>query len=213
MTHPKRPRPPQQQGITLIETLVAIVIAALGILGILGVQMRTLTDTQTTVRRGQALRLIEDLGERMRVNPNALLSLNNYASAYDQTASTYASATNCLSASCTPTQQATYDLQQWKTAVEQSLPVGQASIFLSPGETVDANRRLLGVMVAWRENERAGTKTDAIDASKMRNDSDGTFSAGTDADNACPAGFTCHLQYLSVASRCAPYGTGIPYCS
>src|SRR2546429_3388547 len=34
-----------------------------------GTQMRTLTDTQTTVRRAQAIRLIEDLGERMKVNP------------------------------------------------------------------------------------------------------------------------------------------------
>lgn len=51
---------------------------ALGILGILGVQMRTLTDTQTAVRRAQAIRLIEDLGERMKVSPNALANLNGY---------------------------------------------------------------------------------------------------------------------------------------
>ena len=34
-----------QRGITLIESLVAVAVMALGILGILGVQMRTLTDT------------------------------------------------------------------------------------------------------------------------------------------------------------------------
>ena len=68
----------RQRGITLIESLIAILIAAVGILGILGVQMRTLTDTQTTVRRAQAVRLIEDLGERMKVQPNALVNLNAY---------------------------------------------------------------------------------------------------------------------------------------
>ena len=62
----------RQRGITLLESLIAIVVAALGILGILGVQMRTLTDTQTSMRRAQAIRLIEDLSERMRVHPNAL---------------------------------------------------------------------------------------------------------------------------------------------
>ena len=61
-----------QRGVTLIESLVAIVVMALGILGILGVQMRTLTDTQTSVRRAQAIRLIEDMGERMKANPSAL---------------------------------------------------------------------------------------------------------------------------------------------
>ena len=34
----------KQRGITLLESMIAIVVAALGILGILGVQMRTLAD-------------------------------------------------------------------------------------------------------------------------------------------------------------------------
>ena len=68
----------RQRGITLIESLVAIVVAALGILGIVGVQMRTLADTSTSLRRAQAIRLIEDLGERMRTNPSALANLNTY---------------------------------------------------------------------------------------------------------------------------------------
>ena len=204
----------RQQGITLLESLIAILVSALGILGILGVQMRTLSDTQTSVRRGQAIRLIEDLGERMRVNPNALISINSYISGYTPPQANESKVTvSCQSSACTPLQQAEYDLQQWKAAVQQNLPAGQSSIFLAPGETVDANRRQVGVMIAWRENERADTKTDAIDASKVRN-SDGSFSAGTDDDNACPEGFTCHLQYLSVAARCAPYGSGgTPYCS
>ncbi|EER61840.1 type IV pilus modification protein PilV [Acidovorax delafieldii 2AN] len=204
-----------QRGITLIESLVAIVIAALGILGILGVQMRTLTDTQTTVRRAQAIHLIEDLSERMKVSPNALLGIGDYASGYSQKGSDL-TVTDCGTATCTPAQQAKYDLKQWKTTVEQTLPGGQASVFLAPGETADANRRQLGVIIAWRENERDGTKTDDIDASKFRG-ADGVFTAGTDSTNACPADKTCHLQYIPVAARCAPYdngsGTKILYCS
>lgn len=205
----------RQHGISLIESLVAIVIMALGILGILGVQMRTLTDTSTTVRRAQAIRLIEDLSERMRVSPNALLSIKDYESGYDEKGSAM-TASDCANTACTPAQQAKYDLKQWKTTVEQTLPGGLASIFLAPGETVDTNRRQLGVIIAWRENEREGTKTDAIDASKFRA-TDGTFTAGTDTANACPTDKTCHLQYLPVAARCAPYdngsGTKALYCS
>lgn len=205
-----------QRGITLIESLAAIVISALGILGILGVQMRTLTDTQTTVRRAQAIRLIEDLGERMKVSPNALLNIQDYKSGYAEKGSDLA-ATNCASASCTPAQLAKYDLKQWKTTVEQVLPGGQASIFLAPGETTDPNRRLLGIMIAWRENERDTTAEykDAIDASKLPAD-DGKFTSGTDEANACPASKTCHLQYIPVAARCAPYDNGATkafYCS
>ena len=200
-----------QRGISLIESLVAMVVMALGILGILGVQMRTLSDTQTTVRRAQASRLIEDLSERMKVNPNALNNLSSYVSGFDNKPAVGTCATGCTAAT-----QATYDLAVWKQTVASSLPLGQASIFLAPGETQDANRRQLGVIVSWRENEREGTKTDDIDATKIRA-ATGTFSAGTNLANACPADSTCHLQYIPVSARCAPYdnGSGTPafYCS
>lgn len=213
--HKLQHRNSRQRGISLIESLVAIVVMALGIFGIMGVQMRTLADTQTGVRRAQAIRLTEDLSERLRVSPNALLSLKAYESGYDKKGSDL-TATNCSSATCTPAEQATYDLKQWKTTVQQTLPGGEASIFLAPGETTDANRRQLGVIIAWRENERANTKTDDIDASKFRA-ADGTFTSGTDTTNACPADKTCHLQYIPVAARCAPYdngsGTKALYCS
>lgn len=191
-----------QRGVTLIESLVAIVVMALGILGILGVQMRTLTDTQTGVRRAQAIRLIEDMGERMKVNPNALANINAYVTAFADTPTL----PNCASG-CNAAQLAAYDVAVWKRIVRENLPTGQASIFVPPAESGLATGlgRQLGVMIAWRENERAGTKTDDIDATKVRA-ADGTFSAG--ATLACPADHICHLQYLPVASRCAPYAPG-----
>lgn len=193
-----------QRGITLIESLVAIVVAALGILGILGVQMRTLADTQTTVRRAQAIRLIEDLGERLRVTPNALADINAYPSAFANEPVPGSCASNC-----TPSQLAAYNVASWKQAVKNNLPLGQASIFLAPGEGAGANpnRRQLGVMISWRENERDNSSAykDDIDASKVRANDGVTLTDGTDAANACPADRTCHLQYLPVAARCAPY--------
>ena len=191
-----------QRGVTLIESLVALVVIALGILGILGVQMRTLTDTQTGVRHAQAIRLIEDMGERMKVNPNALANINAYVTAFADTPTL----PNCASG-CNAAQLAAYDVAVWKRIVRENLPTGQASIFVPPAESGLATGlgRQLGVMIAWRENERAGTKTDDIDATKVRA-ADGTFSAG--ATLACPADHICHLQYLPVASRCAPYAPG-----
>lgn len=188
----------RQRGITLIESLVAIVVAALGILGILGVQMRTLTDTQTTVRRAQAIRLIEDLGERMKVNPNALGNLSAYVSGFADEP-----APGDCSAGCAHAAQAAYDLALWKQAVKNTLPVGQASIFLAPGETVASNRRQLGVMVAWRENERVAkvSDDDDKDTTSYRGAINASLGGG---DVTCPADHTCHLQYIPVAARCAP---------
>ena len=196
-----------QRGITLLESLVAIVVMALGILGILGVQMRTLSDTQTGVRRAQAIRLIEDMGERMKANPSALANLSSYVSNFAASPTVPSCASGCTAANL-----ATYDVAVWKRTVRESLPLGKASIFVAPGEA-DGNRRQLGVIVAWRENERDGMSTTdkaAINATL-------TAGAGTDtATNACPADHTCHLQYIPVAGRCAPYapggGTATYYC-
>ena len=188
-----------QRGITLLESLVAIVVMALGILGILGVQMRTLSDTQTGVRRAQAIRLIEDMGERMKANPSALANLSSYVSNFAASPTVPSCASGCTAATL-----ATYDVAVWKRTVRESLPLGKASIFVAPGEA-DGNRRQLGVIVAWRENERDGMSTTdkaAINATL-------TAGAGTDtATNACPADHTCHLQYIIAPSRCAPYSPG-----
>nr|WP_326528280.1 type IV pilus modification protein PilV [Rhodoferax sp.] len=204
----------RQHGITLIESLVAIVITALGILGILGVQMRTLSDTSTTVRRAQAIRLIEDLSERLKAHPNALLSVSDYASAWT-TPSTAVSipSTNCASVACTGAQLTTYDVAMWRRSVQQQLPVGDATIFLAPGDDA-ANRRQLGIMIRWRENEvdiadPADKKIhrDNIDATQVRA-ADGSLSAGGGAAASCTTDFTCHLQYIPVSARCAPYDAG-----
>ena len=191
-----------QRGLTLIESLVAIFVTALGILGILGVQMRTLTDTQTTVRRAQAIRLIEDLSERLKANPNALTILDNYKNDW---ATTPPTGKNCGAALCNPTELAAYDLVQWTTAVKL-LPQGNANIFTAPGESGTTNRRQLGVMISWRENERYDASTgykDEIDATKVKA-SDGSLSAGAGTTVTCPTDRTCHLQYIPVSARCAP---------
>ena len=194
----------RQRGITLIESMVALVIAALGILGILGVQMRTLSDTSTTVRRAQAIRLIDDLGERMRTNPNAMVNLGSYVSNF----ATNPAVGTCASG-CDHTALAAYDLAVWKQAVRNSLPLGQAEIFIPPAEAgvAAAQRRQLGIMIAWRENERDTTAAykDDIDATKVR-DNSGNLTNG--AALACPANSICHLQYIPVPARCAPYAPG-----
>lgn len=185
-----------QRGVSLIESLVAIVVTALGILGILGVQMRTLADTQTGVRRAQAIRLIEDLSEHTKVNPNALSNFNSYLLAWSTPP---AVAVNCKTTACTSEQLALYDLAQWRQSVANSLPNGDATIFSVPDEKVAGNNRQLGVMISWRENEK-NSETGAI--FKITNAETG--------GPKCPDDRICHLQYIQLTARCAPYTMGGP---
>lgn len=191
--HPLRPVR-LQTGITLIESLIALVVAALGILGILGMQMRTLADNQTGVRRAQAIRLIEDFSERTKANPHSLSQINQYVSGWDDTPD--ASAANCATRSCGPADMAIYNLSQWKTSVGQMLPLGKARIFIAEDEAgTVSNQRQLGVMISWRENERSTT-------AGYKN----PIGVGSERGNAtCVADRTCHLQYITLSARCAPY--------
>jgi type IV pilus assembly protein PilV len=189
-----------QQGFALIESMVAIVVVALGVLGILGVQLRTLSDTQTGVRRAQAIRLVEDLSERMKTNPNALGNLASYQIGWG----TPSSPPDCKTVACNAQNLALSDIRQWKQNVQASLPLSDANVFEVVDETVANNRRQLGVMISWRENERAdGTAADnAIYQGVFTPDATGVAGA------VCPANRICHLQYIQLTARCTPYLMG-----
>ncbi|MCZ2106180.1 MAG: type IV pilus modification protein PilV [Burkholderiales bacterium] len=190
----------RQRGITLIESLVALVISVLGIIGILGMQMRTLVDSQTATRRAQAVRLIEDLSERMRVHPNALINIKSYKSDFDD----LPSANGCTDTACTPAALITRDLGSWKQSVRTNLPLGQASIFVAPWDAKNSTASQIGIMVSWRANESADmTKDDLnnLDTTKVREGDKWISATGKDGVE-CPDGRICHLQYISVAARC-----------
>lgn len=191
----------RHSGFALIEAMVAVVVLSLGILGILGVQLRTLADTQTSVRRAQAIRLIEDLSERMKVNPNALGNLNSYVVGWG----TAGSPPDCKTATCDSQNLALSDIRQWKQLVQNTLPTADANVFQVVDETVANNRRQLGVMIRWRENERADGTASENAAYKGIFSPDATGTAAT-----CAAGYSCHLQYIQLTSRCTVYLMGGP---
>ena len=182
---------PRQHGITLVEVLVSIVVLALGLLGILGVQMRTLAETQTGVRRAQAIRLIADLSERIHANPDALDPhvLAEYVTGWDTTLT--AGAACAAQPGCAPDALASEQISEWRQSVAQNLPSGNAMTFLTPGGMQ------LGVLVSWRQNERSQDDDYVIHLQAV---------AATDSGNqevTCPAGHICHLQYISAAGRCS----------
>ena len=196
----------KQRGITLLESLAAIVVMALGVLGILGVQMRTLADSQTSVRRAQAVRMIEDLSERIRMNPRGLAELKQYTLAWETKP---AKAGNCTTTACNSTNLATDDKNLWLANVQQTLPLGDATVFLAADETVDANRRQLGVMISWRENEKMPSGTSAADKAERTTYRAVLQPAATGANKpVCPADRSCHLQYIQPSARCLPYSAG-----
>ncbi|MEJ8856617.1 type IV pilus modification protein PilV [Variovorax robiniae] len=180
----RRSQKGRQRGVTLLESLVSILILAVGVLAILWVQVRTLAETQTSARRTQAVRAIEDLGERIKSNPDAFAQLNAYVTDWDIGD---APGADCRAQACTTAQLAARDLWEWKTEVAQRLPLGKAAVFLSSDEEAN-NKRQLGVMVAWRSNERSDDKGYTAPLAQPA-----PASAGIPS---CPAGLICHVVYV-----------------
>jgi len=130
----------QQQGASLIEVLVAIVVLSIGLLGIAGLQAATTKYKINTWSRSSATQLVSDLSERIRINPDVAGS--NFttgvtaASSYTLSTSWAAQATlptiakDCgkQSIACTTTERAAYDMAYWQKRVRDLLPQGAANV-------------------------------------------------------------------------------------
>ena len=178
---------PMQRGSTLLESLVSMLVLTIGVLGLATVQLRTLAETQTSVRRSQAIRAIEDLAERIKANPDGFgqLRAGSYTSGWD--ADTASPDDGCSSHPCTPAELARSDVRSWKQHLAETLPLGDASVFTSTDGIADAaDIRQLGVMVGWRANERAHVGDTSYTAA---------FRVST-AGIECPEELICHLAYV-----------------
>lgn len=90
-----------QKGVGLIEVLVAVLLLGIGILGYSALQASSNMATSESVKRAQAMVIMQGLAERMRLNDTV-----NYVGISDTA--------GCTTSTCTPAAQAKADLYQAK---------------------------------------------------------------------------------------------------
>ncbi len=113
------------RGFTLVETMVALVVLAVGMLGIAGLYVTTLKSGGSAIFRMQAVNLATDLADRIRANRGANVA---YAGA--------AANNNCYGAAavdCAPALMAANDLFVWQQQVGAILPGGNATVAVPAG--------------------------------------------------------------------------------
>jgi len=139
-------------GITLVESLVALVVISVGMLGIAGLYVASLQASRAANLRVQAVNLATEMGDRIRANRTGRASYNLAAGALP-------AVQNCT-AICTPAQLAQHDQNEWVLAMRAALPGATANggsiLYVdNPAPTPDRYE----ITVTWRE---AGSDVDGV---------------------------------------------------
>ncbi|KQP14363.1 type IV pilus modification protein PilV [Pseudorhodoferax sp. Leaf267] len=166
-----------QTGLSLIESLVAIVVLALGVAGLAWTQARLLVDGRDANARANAILLIGDLSNRMLFN-HATAASGGYRLAWGE----MPTVRDCTSG-CSGSELAQSDLGAWRAALARALPAGDASVFRSSDDP-----RQIGIAVSWSLHSGHGRATDAETAPFA-------VTAATHGVD-CPEGQHCHVVYV-----------------
>lgn len=104
----------RQQGFSLIEVLIALIVMSVGMLGIAGLYVQSLQAGRTSMFRHQAVALAGDVADRIRANPTAGISYADPTGADNGCVAT--------GADCDTAGMALHDVWLWKQQAGTSLP-------------------------------------------------------------------------------------------
>jgi type IV pilus assembly protein PilV len=145
-----------QNGATLIEVLIAVLILSVGMLGMASLQTRAMQFSQSAYYQSQTGVLAQDLFDRMRASNDGTGTLNKFFHGMED--SIPASYTSCYGAddstSCTPAVMARYDLYSWLTDVSVLLPNGKAQV-----EVDNAGASAIYIVTIQYNDSRADSST------------------------------------------------------
>lgn len=130
-----------EQGFTMFEMLIALLILSIGLLGIAGLQSKGQQANYEAYVRTQATMMAYELMDRIRLNPDPDgTGTGAYATA-DLSAETMT--TDCDAASCDKVKLRAYDLVKWRDMLAERIPGGV-------GTVTTVNRSSDGIGADWR---------------------------------------------------------------
>lgn len=147
----------RNQGFSLLEVLVAVVVFSVGLMGMAGLLMVSVRTNHSSYLRSQAGFLAQSMADRMRVNMPALWT-NGYNLAYPVSGSAPACGTGCTIANVV-----TRDSVLWSRSLTQFLPAPTARIncalnagAVAPSAAQIVNRApydgLCTITITWAES-------------------------------------------------------------
>jgi len=120
----------RQAGMSLLETLIAIVVFSVGMVGVAGMMLTGMRNNDATLLRTQSTILANEIYEKMLANVPAA-AVGNY-NLSKSAVLPVSSGFNCEgpTANCTPAEMATWDLGRWGARLERVLRGADADIIV-----------------------------------------------------------------------------------
>ncbi len=146
-------RPARERGFSLLEVMIALLVLSFGLLGIAGLQTFSLQFNHQSYERTQATLLITDITERITANPVGAIAGGFNAILPNAMSPTYASFGGCPASCATTGELVTYDLFQWKSALENPKILAQGTGSITRViDAADAAALIFDISVQWVEN-------------------------------------------------------------
>ena len=144
-----------QRGFSMLELLVALLVASVGVLGVAGMTTLNAQHRRSAAAHAEAVRLAQDMIERIRANPAGLLA-GSYASSGDARG-----APDCRVGQCAAAEMAAFDLAQWRCALGASGTDQSCRGPLNATGTVtaDAAAGSVRITIRWRSQGESRTLT------------------------------------------------------
>ena len=135
----------RQHGVSLVESMIALVVISIGLLGIASLQITAMKLNSSALHNSQSVWIAYNMADRVRSN---IAQYTNYVGVDTD----FAAAQDCLTQACTTAEMINADAADWKALVE-TLPDGRGMIFQPTGSTN------LVITVMWDDEGTGATGT------------------------------------------------------
>ncbi len=155
----------EQQGVGLVEVLVALLVFSVGMLGVASLQVVSTKSSFEAQQRQQAVYLASDMLARMASSGMSLVEIKtNYQSSSNwldtSSISDSIPTPNCNSSSCAPAEVAAWDKYSWKRAITAASVThaagGQGLVDAKGCVNFNEGENYIKVSVAWKSMTKMG---------------------------------------------------------
>ena len=136
--------PRAQHGVSMIESLVSVVVIAIGLLGLAALQINSLKNNSSAYFHTQAVMMAHNMADRIRANQVQILNYVGVDTAkqYDQ---------DCLAQACTSAEMLQADATEW-SALVANIPAGRGIVRAPVANQLD-------IVVMWDDDGTGATGT------------------------------------------------------